>query len=192
MIEIDIATESMIGPLLRLGRAAANATPLMGTISSIMAGAVEENFAQEGRPKWLGLKPETVQQRVGNQLKPGRGVWKSGAWSIILGQRVAGSIKILQRSGRLAASITPAWDADSAQVGTNVIYAAIQNFGGETKPHVILPKNRKALAFGGRVVKKVNHPGSKVPARQFLVLTDSDGEKIEDAAINYLRQVVGD
>ncbi len=30
-----------------------------------------------------------------------------------------------------------------------------------TKPHEITPKNKKALAFGGRVYKKVNHPGTK-------------------------------
>ncbi len=30
-----------------------------------------------------------------------------------------------------------------------------------SKPHVILPKNGKALAFGGKVYKKVNHPGTK-------------------------------
>ncbi len=30
-----------------------------------------------------------------------------------------------------------------------------------SKPHVILPKNGKALAFNGKVYGKVNHPGTK-------------------------------
>lgn len=30
-----------------------------------------------------------------------------------------------------------------------------------SRPHVILPKNKKALAFGGRVYKKVNHLGTR-------------------------------
>lgn len=30
-----------------------------------------------------------------------------------------------------------------------------------TGPHIILPKNAKALAFGGIVVKKVHHPGTR-------------------------------
>ncbi len=49
-------------------------------------------------------------------------------------------------------------------------YAAIHQFGGTTKPHVILPKNKKALAWPGGTgpVKKVNHPGSKIPARPML------------------------
>jgi phage gpG-like protein len=107
-------------------------------------------------------------------------------------QRAAAGVKILQRSGRLAASITPAWDADSAQVGTNVVYAKIQNNGGETKPHVIEAKNKKALAFGSRVVTRVNHTGSKIPARPFLTLADVDGVRIETVVVDYLRRVVGD
>ncbi len=192
MFDIDIKTDAVAQMLQRIGKAASNATPLMRELSSIMHGAVEENFAQEGRPRWLGLKPETIQQRVGNKLKPGRGVFKSGAWSIIKGRQEAASIKILQRSGRLEASITPVSSNDTAEVGTNVVYAAIQNSGGTTKPHVILPKNGKALAFNGRVVRKVNHPGSKIPARPFMVLADSDGMAIEEAVVNYLRQVVSD
>lgn len=30
-----------------------------------------------------------------------------------------------------------------------------------TLPHTITPKNKKALAFNGTVVKKVNHPGTR-------------------------------
>lgn len=191
MIEISIQTDQLETTLTRLAAAVTNATPAMNEISGIMWDAVEENFAQQGRPHWLGLKPETVQQRVGGQLTKGRGVHKSGAWSLKLGQRVARSIKILQASGRLAASITPAYDATSARVGTNVVYAAIQHFGGQTRPHTILPKNGKALRFGNVIVKKVNHPGSKIPARPFLSITESDGVLIEEAMANYLRGVIG-
>ena len=190
MIEIEIDDSRFSSALTRVVGAMANATPVMREIAGIMDEAVEENFAQEGRPKWLGLKPSTLAQRVGGQLKPGRGKFKSGAWSIQLGQRVARSIKILQRSGRLASSIVQAFDASSAQVGTNLVYAAIQNFGGETKPHTILPKNGKALAFGGIFAKKVNHPGSKIPARPFLSMTEVDTETIESAVANYLRRGV--
>jgi hypothetical protein len=50
-----------------------------------------------------------------------------------------------------------------AIAGTNVSYAPHIEFG--TKPHVIVPKNKKFLAFkiGGVMIftKKVNHPGFK-------------------------------
>lgn len=127
--------------------------PLMRAIAGEMRDAVEENFAQQGRPAWLGIKRDGM---------------------------------ILQKSGRLASSIVAVSDNDSATVGTNVEYAAIHQFGGKTKPHVILPRNKKALAFNGRVVKKVNHPGSDIPARPFLALTSDDEEKIVSTVSEYL------
>lgn len=94
--------------------------------------------------------------------------------------------EILQKSGRLRSSIDSDSDNDSAVVGTNVIYANIHNQGGKTRAHVILPRNKKALAFGGRVVKKVNHPGSDIPARPFLTLTDEDMDGIAETISDYL------
>lgn len=149
----------------RLQRATANASPLMAQIAGVMHDAVEENFAQQGRPKWLGLKPPVSKRRVGGM--------------------------ILQDSGQLAASIEPGSDTSSAWVGTNKVYAAIHQFGGQTRPHVILPRNKKALAFGGRVVKKVNHPGSKIDPRPFLSLTSEDDSRIEGKADAYLKSIIG-
>jgi phage gpG-like protein len=62
--------------------------------------------------------------------------------------------------------------APSAAIGTNVEYAAIHEFGGQTKAHVIEALNAKVLAFekGGVTVfaTRVNHPGSRMPQRSFL------------------------
>jgi hypothetical protein len=67
----------------------------------------------------------------------------------------------------------------------DVPYAAIQEYGGKTPPHVIEAVNGKALAFmmggplgfssGGGVTalvfaKKVNHPGSLIPERSYARL----------------------
>lgn len=92
----------------------------------------------------------------------------------------------LQLSGRLHASITPWHDNDTAVVGTNVIYARIQNEGGKTRPHEIRPRNKKALRFNGRFAGKVNHPGSDIPARPFLKLTDDDYNEIRQAIIDHI------
>ena len=163
MIDIKIDHSAITAALQRVIQATEQRAPLMQNIAGIMEGAVEENFAQEGRPKWQGLKP------------PGR----------------AGG-KILQQSGQLAASITPYSDNDSAVVGSNKKYAAIHQFGGKTRAHVIKPRNKKALAFGGRVVKQVNHPGSVIPARPFLALTQGDEGEIEHTALDYLRRAIGE
>jgi phage gpG-like protein len=57
-------------------------------------------------------------------------------------------------------------------VGTNLVYAAIHEYGGTTRAHVIEARKAKALAFqmGGQTVffKRVNHPGSHMPERSFL------------------------
>lgn len=163
MIDIKIDCSGVMQTLERLEQAVTHRTPVMRAIAGIMADAVEENFAQEGRPKWQGLKPNP--RRAGG--------------------------KILQATGRLASSIVSASDNDNAVVGTNAKYAAIHQFGGQTRPHEIRPRNKKALAFGGRVVKKVNHPGSNIPARPFLLLTDQDVDEIEATMNDYLRGVVG-
>jgi phage gpG-like protein len=82
------------------------------------------------------------------------------------------------RSGALKASIAAEVSADGdgarASVGSNgdVPYAAIQEYGGKTAAHEILPVKAEALAFmvGGalRFARKVEHPGSVIPERSYL------------------------
>lgn len=54
----------------------------------------------------------------------------------------------------------------------DVKYAAIHEFGGQTKAHIIEPRKGEALAFmmGGNQIfaKVVHHPGSKMPERSFM------------------------
>ena len=154
MIDHKVDCPEVDAAIAELTRASASAAPLMRRVANVMLDAVKENFAQEGRPAWAGIK------RKG---------------------------KILQDTGRLADSIVTAHDATTAAVGTNVVYARIHNNGGTTKAHMIRPKNKRALAFGGRVVKSVRHPGSKIPARPFLKLTPDDEREIVDTAEDYLR-----
>lgn len=100
-----------------------------------------------------------------------------------------GKPSYLQRTGRLKV-INREYSATTATVGSNLVYAAIHQFGGTTKPHVIRPRNKKALKFNGKIRRSVNHPGSKIPARPFLVLTDSDTDEIEQTAQSYLQGLI--
>ncbi|MFT4464043.1 MAG: phage virion morphogenesis protein [Sodalis sp. (in: enterobacteria)] len=90
----------------------------------------------------------------------------------------------------LAASIDSDADNDQAVVGTNVVYTRIHQQGGTTRPHVIRPRYKKALAFNGRVVKNVNHPGSTIPARPFLSLTDEDYQALAHTVNDYLQRAL--
>ncbi|MGD1038480.1 MAG: hypothetical protein ABR878_15175 [Roseiarcus sp.] len=92
-------------------------------------------------------------------------------------EKLAGEV-LNARSGALAASIGAevANDGDeiAATVGSvgDVKYAAIQEYGGKTGAHEILPSKAKALAFlvGGamRFARRVEHPDSVIPERSYL------------------------
>lgn len=109
MIEIKIDTAKLTAALKRLAAKGHDLSPAMRQAAGIMADAVEENFEQEGRPKWKSLAASTLRQRA-----------KEGSTG-----------KILQRSGNLAKFITRHSDATSAIVGTNTVYAGIHQFGGK-------------------------------------------------------------
>jgi phage gpG-like protein len=89
------------------------------------------------------------------------------------------------RSGDLKASIAAQISISGttidATVGSfgDVKYAAIQEYGGHTAPHEILPEKAQALAFvaGGqlRFARRVEHPGSAIPAKAYL------GSSLEEA-----------
>ncbi|HLY78343.1 MAG TPA: hypothetical protein VKQ70_03145 [Caulobacteraceae bacterium] len=93
-------------------------------------------------------------------------------------QKLGGEV-LQPRTGALAASIgVKGPDIVDATVVTTVFsagdlkYAAIQEYGGVTGPHEILPSRAKALAFlaGGEQVfaRVVHHPGSRIPERSYL------------------------
>ena len=68
---------------------------------------------------------------------------------------------------------------------SNIKYAPGVEFG--TKPHIIKPKNKKALYWKGasHPVKSVRHPGSK--AKPYLIPAF---EKEKDTFINDLKEVI--
>ena len=189
MIELKIDTTTVTRALGRLQGFQRSKRPLMRKLAAIMADAVEENFAQEGRPKWLGLAKSTRKRRSGGQ--------------------------ILQASGRLAASIQSQADGDSAAVGTNVKYAAIHQLGGEITRAAhsgwvrlrtdakgnLLRQGAKGRAAHLAVFAKDSHKRAKkvrytsgeskvtMPARPFLALTPADEDEIEQTVSAYLSAI---
>lgn len=153
--------------------------PLMRELAAAMSDAVEENFAREGRPAWMG--------------------WKSNSyWA----KRRGG--KILQKSGRLAKSITQVSSNDEAMVGTNVKYARIHQEGGEisiaSRSQRAYYRQHKDGSVGKRFVKKSRSNFSQwhtigaykitMPARPFLHLTKDDVSGMEKTAEDYLKRIL--
>lgn len=165
----------------RLEAGLRDARPLMREVAFLMADAVAENFAQGGRPTWLGL--------------------------------ASGGRSTLQDTGRLRNSIVQYSDATAAIVGTNLVYAAIHQFGGEIKFAPRSGRSRLRTDARGnllrqgesnravfardthtrvRTVRWTNAGGwtVRMPARPFLHLTEADNREIEGAAQNYLRDLI--
>ena len=82
----------------------------MKNIAGILAYSTEENFANEGRPKWIDLAESTKKKRK-----------KTGHYPR----------QILQVTGQIASSISTHYDEDSAVIGSNLDYAAIHQLGGQ-------------------------------------------------------------
>lgn len=119
MFEIKMDDKAVMSALDRLAATAHNMSPVMSMIAQELARQTEKNFAAEGRPKWLGLKPSTIAMRT-----------KRGSWPGMILQVSAGG---------LASSISSSHDAMSATVGSNKKYAAMQQLGGVTSPRSMIP-----------------------------------------------------
>lgn len=119
---------------------------------------------------------------------PGGGEWAPLTSSAPL------SGKLLQRTQALLRSVNYQATPTSVSVsvgGPGILYAAIHQFGGTTKAHVIRAKNKKALAWAGgkHPVRQVNHPGSKIPARPYLFGADGD---LPPAWLRAVSDILGD
>lgn len=93
----------------------------------------------------------------------------------------------MQRRGQLKRSIISSYGEDFAQVSTNLIYAAIHNYGGVIHRSSLKTYLRKQRE--GKVSKKPssNKMGSiRIPARPFMQLNNQDIEKIKQKIINAL------
>lgn len=142
-IEIKIDNKKVEKALLEIAQKTSNLRPLMKNIAGIMADSTEENFKEEGRPKWKDLSEKTKTARKKTGHYPGQ---------------------ILQVSGQLALSVTTQYDDSSAVIGSNKVYAAIHQLGGQAG------KNKKTT----------------IPARPYLKLTDDDFDEIISIVEKYL------
>ena len=110
-IEIKIDNKEVNRKLLDLATRGENLRPLMKNIAGVFAYLTEENFKEEGRPKWTDLAESTKKQRKKTGHYPGQ---------------------ILQITGQLASSISTYYDDNSAIIGSNLDYSAIHQLGGQT------------------------------------------------------------
>ncbi|MDA8123517.1 MAG: phage virion morphogenesis protein [Deltaproteobacteria bacterium] len=158
-IEIVVEDSGIREALSRLAAKVRNLAPAMKNIGEYLQRSTWERFDAQKDPSgkpWAKLKASTLARKK--------------------------TSKILIESSRLRDSIVYHADNDQVEVGTNVVYAAIHQFGGKTAPRTIRPTRKKALFWPGasHPVGAVNHPGSQIPARPFLGVSDEDKAEILD------------
>ncbi|MBF0212290.1 MAG: phage virion morphogenesis protein [Magnetococcales bacterium] len=143
-VRIDADTmDELRGAFTRLAEHCRNLTPCLKDIGEDLLRSTDKRFDEhlspEGSP-WEDISPQTKEKKQGR----------------------FGEGKILTDSGRLRRSITYSTEHNGLLVGTNVIYAAIHQLGGET----------------GR--------GHTMPARPFLGISDRDKESALEIVAEYL------
>jgi len=165
-----IDNREIIAALDRLSAKAKRLGPAFKNIGEELLRSTRERFALQEDPdghKWQPLKDSTKANKAAHGY---------------------GGQNILTMRGHLRDSIRYQADERGVRIGTNRIYGAIHQFGGATRAHVIRPKDKKALAWPGarNPVRSVRHPGSRIPARPFLGLSQQDRERILEIIADHL------
>lgn len=148
-IKITSNSKEVNDKLLELAERAKNTKPVMRQIAHVMRNYTDEKFETEGRyqgKKWEDWKPSYKKKRT--KMKRGEG-------------------KILTLEGELREKIEDKVKNDSVEVGTNQVYAAIHNFGGD--------------------VKKRNGGTFDMPKRQFMAFEPKLNELIADEIYVHLK-----
>lgn len=140
---VEVKNQPVLDALARAQHAALGSLrPALRAIAGTLEAETEKNFEAQGQPAWQRLAQATLDARAKRVNTTRSGKAKRGK----LIAPSAGNFRILQDTGTLAASVTSDADDSSARVGSNLVYAAIQQLGG-------------AAGRGGKVT---------LPARPFL------------------------
>jgi phage virion morphogenesis protein len=161
-VAVRVLAADVLARLQGMEERGGNLSGLFRNFGEYMKGSIEKNFAAGGRPaKWRPLAGSTLKSflasRKSFRTKAGS-VSKKGAAAL------SGRLPLTDK-GILRRSIAPTEiRANGIVIGTNKIYAAIHQFGGQA----------------GRG-KKV-----PIPARPYLLFQDEDITYLEMTLVNYI------
>jgi phage virion morphogenesis protein len=159
-MEITSNADAIARAFERAGERSEDTQPLMETIGALVLSQTQERFLEEAGPD--GEK-----------------------WPVSLRVKFGGG-NTLRDSQRLFQSLTYQADADSAEIGTNLIYAAVHQFGA-----VIRAKNAKALRFHiPGVDGLMSRKSVRIPDRPFLGLNAENRDAIAEAAQDWLAGLI--
>lgn len=160
-VAIRVLAADVLARLQGMEARGGNLTGVMQDFGGYMTGSIQKNFDAEGRPtRWQPLSLATLLGWAGGR----KGSFtKKGNWSK-KGQTALAGRKILTDTARLRNSINYAAGARGLTLGTNVIYAAIHQFGGQAG------RGRKVF----------------IPARPYLLFQDEDVDYFERSLLQFI------
>lgn len=160
-IRVEVTgAEEALGALRRAVEAVANPRPLFDEIGASLAVSTQMRFER-------GAGPDGA-------------AWPPSLRAVVEGGRT------LVDTARLMQSITHEADDSGVAVGTNVLYAAIHQFGG-----TISAKTPRGLVFQGAAGQWATKQSVTIPARPFLGLDDEDETEITAIAEDWLGRALG-
>ncbi|TXN60894.1 phage virion morphogenesis protein [Methylobacterium sp. WL6] len=185
-IKIVVSDAEIAAGLKRLVDTGRDLRPAMDAIGGALLTSTQQRFERKAGPDggaWAPFAPSTL-KRMPDRRKPP---------------------ELLRDRGRLYSSLTFAAGDDSVEVGTNVVYAAIHQFGGD----IVMPERQGSATFvtvrqGAGVTKDGKRVGSRlrfakastraksketkaftvpahtirIPARPYLGISDADKAEI--------------
>lgn len=161
-VSIEItATGNAVAALAAAAAKLSDLTPLMDEIGRELVTSTRQRFEQEEGPDGSP--------------------WPKSARALVQGGQT------LRDTGMLYRSITHRAEPQTVRVGTNLIYAAIHQFGG-----TIRAKTAKGLRFrpaGGNGFVSVK--SVRIPARPYLGLSAADGREVEAIAGDFMGGALG-
>lgn len=121
----------------------------------------------------LGAMPDRLRAALAEKVD----ALAQNLFAQVVGVNLSGGV-LHTRSGALRDTIRMQVSQQDGVIGADIFsdgdvpYAAIQEYGGKTAAHEILPDKARVLAFvlNGRQVfaRKIQHPGSQIPERSYL------------------------
>ena len=170
MLRSEIKTDTLTAALLRLNAALDDMSPAMRDIGELMVLRTTDNFRAGTSPDGVPWAPKSLATIDSYRTAEGR-----KANSPVPMQPLIGMSRSLSTTIAYAAAPTSvAW-------GSNMIYAAVMQFGaqaGEFGTRTGQDKNGRAF--------KVSSPWGDIPARPFLGVGADDETAILDTISDYL------
>lgn len=184
-IQIRVFDQAVLDTLASVDRVAVAPEAIMSAIAAYLVTSTQRHFERETGPdgKWRPLSPRTAAKRIGRRRR--------------------GTANILRVTNRLYSSITGEATATEAVVGTNLVYAAIQQLGGDIQMgerqqaiNLSTGKGRKRFVKASAKRKETRNVtvGAHtvvIPARPYLYLDDEDRAEILRIAEDGFRAEAG-